>query len=392
MRRGDFNVSLPVDGREDPLGRLGKELTRLGRWLDKRFSEVRRVKEISRQISTGLFTDEVLERVYDSFHHLIPYDRIGCALISEDQLSVRATWAKSNHPDTMKIIQGYRADLAGSSLQTILDTGAPRILNDLEAYLKEHPGSESTRLIVAEGVRSSLTCPLVAEAKPVGFIFFSSREKHTYRPHHQAAFLEIADQLSVLMERSRFYQQIHDLNQQLLEAQHALQEQALRDPLTGVLNHGAIMDSLYLNLDYARRQSEPLSIIMADVDHFKRINDNHGHPTGDAVLKDVVATLQSCLRGHDELGRYGGEEFLMVLRGTPLEVGKQVAERIRAALAARRMDFNDDILRVTLSLGVAALDPERGDGPASLLARADGALYDAKRAGRDCVRTATPAS
>jgi len=110
------------------------------------------------------------------------------------------------------------------------------------------------------------------------------------------------------------------------------------------------------------------------------------------VLKDVVATLQSCLRGHDELGRYGGEEFLMVLRGTPLEVGKQVAERIRAALAARRMDFNDDILRVTLSLGVAALDPERGDGPASLLARADGALYDAKRAGRDCVRTATPAS
>ncbi|MCW8917718.1 MAG: sensor domain-containing diguanylate cyclase [Gammaproteobacteria bacterium] len=391
MRRGKFTVEWPEIGGDDPVAQLGRELSQLGRWLDQRFEENRRVQAIFTEISGGGFTHEVLERVYDTFHALIPYDRIGCALLTEDQRRLQAWWVRSSHPEKMRLTRGYQAALAGSSLETILATGAPRILNDLETYLQEHPGSISTQLIVAEGIRSSLTCPLVAEGKPVGFLFFSSRKKNTYRDLHQTIFLEIADHLSVLIERSRFCQQIHDLNQQLLRTQHELKEQALRDILTGAFNRGAIMAALAEQLSHARRKGLPLSVIMADIDHFKAINDTHGHLGGDLVLKRVAVTLQGCLRDYDQLGRYGGEEFLLVLGETPLETAQQVAERIRAAVEGLLLEVEGRSVRVTISLGVASLEPVDGDDVTPLVGRADGALYAAKRAGRNRVCLAGPA-
>ncbi|WP_273249983.1 sensor domain-containing diguanylate cyclase [Sediminimonas qiaohouensis] len=389
MRKGNFKVTLPeVDNKEDPLALLGQELVQLGIALDQRFEQIGKIQKISQDISGGSFTHGVLDRVYETFHQLIPYDRIGCALITEDWGHVRAWWAKANYPERLRIRAGYQAKLAGSSLETIIATGEPRILNDLEAHLEAHPKSVSTRLIVAEGIRSSLTCPLIAEGKPVGFLFFSSREKNTYHSEDRLAFMEIAGHLSTLIERSRFYQQIHDLNQELLRAQDALKEQALRDALTGLLNHGAILESLDEHLARAQRQFEPLSILMVDVDHFKKINDSYGHLVGDTVLKAVAATLQACLRGHDRLGRYGGEEFLIVLGGTPLEAAQQVAERIRAEVAALQLNSGDETLSVTISIGVTAPKPNTTEQPTSLLARADAALYEAKREGRNRVHTA----
>ena len=166
----------------------------------------------------------MLERIYNTFKQVIPFDRIGCALISNDQQTVKAHWAKTDQPEKIKLAHGYTSPLAGSSLESILHSQQPRILNDLSEYLVAHPNSKSTQLIVAEGIQSSLTCPLIIDAQPVGFLFFSSKQKNTYLDVHQRIFIHIARQVSVLIEKSRLYQHIYELNARLLDTMQLLKE------------------------------------------------------------------------------------------------------------------------------------------------------------------------
>ena len=211
MKQGIFDVILPI-GDEDEIGRLGKELLELGKILETKFEEMKTLQVVTEKINAGLFLNDVLNHVYESFRSIIPYDRIGFSLLEEDGGIVRARWARSEAP-TMKITDGYRQQLEGSSLQKIITTGNPRIINDLEQYLLEHPQSDSTRRIVEEGMRSSLTCPLIAMGKPIGFMFFSSMRKNTYHDAHVELFMEIAGQLSIIVEKSRLYQQLLELNE-----------------------------------------------------------------------------------------------------------------------------------------------------------------------------------
>lgn len=146
------------------------ELLQLAAWLDVRFTEFSKLQEISADISQGSLLDDVLERIYNKFKQVIPFDRIGCALISMTR-TWSAHWAKTDHPEKIKLAHGYTSPLAGSSLELILHSQQPRILNDLSEYLAAHPSSKSTRLIVAEGIQSSLTCPLIADAQPDWFSF-----------------------------------------------------------------------------------------------------------------------------------------------------------------------------------------------------------------------------
>jgi class 3 adenylate cyclase len=128
-------------------------------------------------------------------------------LVEDDGRTARSIWVRSKLPG-VEIPVGYSARLEGSSLQAVLESGSPRILNDLEAYLREHPDSENTRRIVADGIRSSLTCPLIAVGKPVGFLFFSSTAPHTYDDVHVELYLRVAEHLSLIIEKSRLYRQV----------------------------------------------------------------------------------------------------------------------------------------------------------------------------------------
>ncbi|HBF33748.1 TPA: GGDEF domain-containing protein, partial [Candidatus Sumerlaeota bacterium] len=160
---------------QDDIFDLGVALTQLGNVMEKRMAEMRTLAHLTESINTGLTLDEVLDQVYHSFRAIIPYDRIGFSLLSEDGESAVATWARSSESD-LQIQKGFMAPIHGSSLWGILQSGTPRILNDLEEYLAQHPDSEPTQLIVHEGLRSSLTCPLIANDKRVGFMFFSSKQ------------------------------------------------------------------------------------------------------------------------------------------------------------------------------------------------------------------------
>jgi signal transduction histidine kinase len=210
MQQGKFDIAIPTEGSDEIAG-LGTALADLNRSLENRFNELQTLLKVTARINAGLLLDDVLNHVYESFKALIPYDRIGFSLIEDNGSIIKAYWARASY-QTMQISKGYSAPLKGSSLNAVLETGTPRILNNLEEYLREHPSSASTRDIVAEGIRSSLTCPLIALGKPIGFMFFSSQTPDTYRNIHTALFQEIAGQLSVIVEKSRLYQQLLELN------------------------------------------------------------------------------------------------------------------------------------------------------------------------------------
>jgi len=176
---------------------------------------------------------------------------------------------------------------------------------------------------------------------------------------------------------------IQKAKSELLQAQESLRFHAEHDALTGVLNRRAIRDVLRKELARCRRDKNTLGIILADLDHFKRINDHYGHAAGDTVLVAAVQRITSMLRSYDSLGRYGGEEFLLIEPGCDLDLAQKLAERIRTAIGDETIDLGEDAIKVSVSLGVtlgtADSDPE------FLVALADAALYRAKHNGRDRV-------
>ena len=155
------------------------------------------------------------------------------------------------------------------------------------------------------------------------------------------------------------------------------------DALTGSGNRVALESALHREIDLAKRDEIPFSLVMFDFDHFKHINDTHGHPCGDMVLKQSVLEIQRSLRKTDLLFRYGGEEFVLLLHKTGAEQAEVVAEKVREKIQSLQLEHEGNQIDVSASLGVAALDDE--DGISSLIERADRALYQAKNAGRNRV-------
>ena len=159
---------------------------------------------------------------------------------------------------------------------------------------------------------------------------------------------------------------------------------AVTDWLTDLHNHSFSRKFLAEALIRANVEGSPLCVIMADLDHFKAINDSHGHLVGDHVLRIAAARMMSGARDGDEIARYGGEEFLFTLPDTDIKAGRDVAERVRLRINSDAIQSGNEQIRVSLSLGVA--QTREFDTVDTLIARADAALYEAKRAGRDCVR------
>lgn len=174
----------------------------------------------------------------------------------------------------------------------------------------------------------------------------------------------------------------------ILELQENLRVQALRDPLTGLWNRRGISGLLRKEFNRSQRQGLPLGIIMADLDHFKSINDTHGHEAGDAVLREAALRMKSAVRTYDFVSRYGGEEFLIFAPECDAQGALALAERIRFNLAKEPVTVPNAELPVTASFGVASFDGENESDLDSLVRAADAALYRSKENGRDRVEIA----
>jgi diguanylate cyclase (GGDEF)-like protein len=174
----------------------------------------------------------------------------------------------------------------------------------------------------------------------------------------------------------------------IVELEDGLRLAAKQDPLTAILGRSAIGAYLAQQLSKSRREGSSVSVLVIDLDHFKHINDHHGHATGDAVLREVAQRMQRTLRSYDGLGRVGGEEFLVVLPNSSLAGGLAVAERIRQAVDETPVATAAGLIRISCSIGVAAA-LGREVAADALVERADRALYRAKRAGRNRVESAS---
>ena len=179
---------------------------------------------------------------------------------------------------------------------------------------------------------------------------------------------------------------IHKEYEKRLKAEGEAEEMsrmAITDSLTRIMNRRGITVGLLDAMAQAERYRTPLTVAMADIDHFKEVNDTHGHKAGDRVLKDVAAILSDALRMPDKVGRYGGEEFLMILPHTSLTQGRKIADRIRASVSKWDFDLGAKKIRLTISIGLCQF--KSGEDLEQFLSHADKALYEAKKGGRNLV-------
>ncbi len=219
-------------------------------------------------------------------------------------------------------------------------------------------------------VQSILCVPLEVDDEVIGVINITNRREGGVFAAEDESILEaLANQAAVAIARTRLY------------------EAAITDGLTGLYIRRFVMHRLQKEVRRSRRYDTPLSIVMCDIDHFKRVNDTYGHPAGDAVIIAVAKAIRTALRQDvDVAGRYGGEEFLLLLPQTGSEGARKVAERLRAAIEETRVDVGDGhILQVTMSFGVTQLGESDQASAESVLKRADDALYESKDNGRNRV-------
>ncbi|HET7784432.1 MAG TPA: diguanylate cyclase [Myxococcales bacterium] len=265
------------------------------------------------------------------------------------------------------------ADNAGL-VSNVIKLGAPlpgRALGAMDRVVIFDGGT------VVRGLGALKIFPLKAGEATVGTLVCGSRRPDGLPEAAQKELAMLALQAAEALVRTRLYEQAERM--------------ATTDGLTGLLNRRTFNSLLEKRLREAQRYGRPLSLLLLDIDHFKKVNDTHGHPAGDAVLRGVAQVAQKQARETDLVARYGGEEMALILPETDARGAWAIAERIRKAVAAAAHATEQGSLRVTLSVGVATWTGG-GDSPDDLLQAADKALYRAKEGGRNRVEAANPAS
>jgi two-component system cell cycle response regulator len=194
-----------------------------------------------------------------------------------------------------------------------------------------------------------------------------------------------------LKVRLRSGMRIIDLQRELVTAKDELREQATKDFLTRIWNRSSILDILQRELIRGGREDRSVGVVLADLDHFKLVNDTYGHFAGDAVLREFARRMQTSIRPYDAIGRYGGEEFLIILPGCDEQCTSRQAERMRSVLDAEPMTVNEQRHTITCSFGATTWHPGEPVSPDGLIRVADDMLYAAKHQGRNRVVCQTAA-
>jgi two-component system cell cycle response regulator len=335
-------------------------LSRVNELLDRKLYEATILSEIGRVARSLVQLDETFKSTMGLVSRVIDFTIGALVFLEDDHLDVDLLLQR---PATPAVVE----EAKGKILEAVARRRGGAGFAHVQARLfpPAAPGNEETTLA------GFATFPVHSGDRLKGLLAVGGR--HVGRMNHDTeAFLgQVANQVHMVMENARLFERVRNLS--------------VRDSLTDLFNHRYTMQLVSTEFQRVGRYQESVSIVMLDIDHFKKVNDELGHPAGDAVLKDVAQLIKDSLRSVDQVGRYGGEEFLMILPHTSRAEALQTAERVRRRIAEHALRIGNRDLRVTVSLGVGSYPSETVTSPEGLVQEADQALYRAKEAGRNKV-------
>lgn len=372
LAAGDISARADVAGTDEiaylatSFNLLGEEITNwrtnLEEMVTSRVKELQTLYEVAYTISRSLDFKTVLTEVLDLVLGAMNEQK-GMVVLAGDE------------GDTLSLIsqRGLSAEAVGRVSRTKMGEGW---INEIITGNKAERFStgdgympENLAGIAQDGVKSILAVPISARGVAFGVIAVFSSRKERFTDDDESLLATIGNQVAVAVENARLYERTLEL--------------AREDGLTGLANRRHLMDLLIQEVGRACRYEMPLSILMLDLDRFKRFNDTYGHLKGDELLREFGNILKNSIRSTDIAGRYGGEEFAVILTNTSLKGAIVIAERIRKFVEALKITVNKDVPPQgnTVSIGIAELAP--GETHEDLLAAADAALYRAKEGGRN---------
>jgi signal transduction histidine kinase len=223
--------------------------------LDENFTALERaaLSEINSQVAAGNSLEEILNFIFEKAQAIIPCDRLGIAFLEDEGRRVVAHYAVSRY-EPILLKKGYSAELEGSSLERVLKSGHPRVINDLAPYALAHPRSESTRLLLNEGIRSSMTCPLTVQDRRVGFLFFSSKYPNAYSEREISLHLQVAERLSQAVEKAYRIEQLEASKRAYMEMLGFVSHE-LKNPIASLITEGRLLGEGYLG-DLSEKQAD----------------------------------------------------------------------------------------------------------------------------------------
>lgn len=320
-------------------------------------------------INSTLNYDEVLDLILENLSRVMPHDTANIALMDEDGFvqikRARGYQTRGQQEYILSFRQHY--EVFGFWRQ-VVESRRPLIVPDIENNENWVPSSEMF------WERSYACAPIVNQDKVIGLLNLESSTPGFFHPDQAGRLQTFADQAAVAIEKARLFEETQRL--------------AITDGLTNVYNRRHLLNLAERQFQRSVRYQEPFSLLMFDLDHFKQVNDQHGHPVGDKVLCQVVRACEAAIRKVDILGRYGGEEFLIIMPQTGYFWAKEAAERLHRAIQQMEVIVGSEPVKVTISMGVATFDAQIDADLDALIKRADDALYAAKAAGRNRVSLA----
>lgn len=317
-------------------------------------------------VASTLEIEKAVQLVLDQALQVVPYDTASVLLLRDMALEV----VGGNGWDDIDAVKGLRIPVPGENPHSkALERGNPFVVNDVAQDFPQYSNISGTE------IRGWLGVPLVVHGETLGLLVMHSTQPGFFTPKHIRLSTALGDHVAVALFNARLFEQTKEL--------------AMTDSLTGVATRRSFFVHAERALELARRNQSPVSVLMADLDHFKRINDLHGHAAGDEMIRKVADAARTVLRRSEIIGRYGGEEFAVVLPETDEPNAMIIAERIRMRVADIMIPGEEKSL--TVSIGVTTRDPTGLTTVDAILEEADSALYEAKRLGRNRVEVYQPA-